>query len=83
MATAIPCSLVFTNPSVTGRLLFGGISLVAIALGIVMATDTAAHPMRTEVLTGTTGNALTGLILICAATTWLGMIPSLRSVKPE
>jgi tetratricopeptide (TPR) repeat protein len=83
MATAIPCSLVFTNPSVTGRLFFGAISLAAIALGIAMAADTAAHPLRADAFTGTTGISLSALILICAATTWLGMIPSLRSVKPQ
>jgi tetratricopeptide (TPR) repeat protein len=83
MATAIPCSLVFTNPSLKGRLLFGAVSLLAIALGIVMAADTAAHPQRTEIFIDTTGLALTGIVLICAASTWLGMIPSLRSVKPE
>ena len=83
IAASIPSTMVFTNPSLKGRLVFGAVSLIAIALGIFMAADTAAHPLRPEIFSGSTGNALTGLILICAASTWLGMVPSLHSEKPE
>ena len=83
MAAALPCSMVFTNPSMKGRALFGCVTLIAIVLGFAMAADTAAHPLREEIFTDTTGTALTGLILLCVGSSWLGMVPSLRQTKPE
>ena len=82
MAAAIPASMVFTNPSKSGRMVFGGILALVILLGIGMAAAVTGHPGQALEDERSAG-CLAGIAIAVLASTWLGAIPSLRSAKPE
>lgn len=82
LATALPASMLFTNPSTNGKAVFGLITCASLATGTVMAYDIFTHPSR-EILAGLAGNCMTAIIIMCAGSTWLSMVPSLREEKPE
>ena len=81
MITTLPASMVFTNPSLVGRVAFGGISATILLLGMIMIGDVMTHPGR-EVFNGKTGELTSTLILLAVGSTWLGLIPALRQRKP-
>lgn len=81
MVTALPASMVFTNPSRSGQAVFGIVSLAILVLGAVMTLDVAAHPQR-DILEGQAGACFGLVVLLGAGSTWLGMIPSLRKNSP-
>lgn len=82
LATALPASMLFTNPSTKGKAVFGLITLASLATGAVMAFDISTHPGR-EMLGGLAGTCLTIIIVLCAGSTWLSMAPSLREERPK
>jgi tetratricopeptide (TPR) repeat protein len=81
MVAAIPSTMVFTNESTAGRILFGGFMLAILGLGGFVAFDVATHPGQ-AVGKGSSGPAVGFALLIAMATTWLGMVPSLRKGRP-
>lgn len=80
LATALPASMLFTNSSAKGQLVFGAITFAALTTGIVMAWDVFSYPNR-EMFGGFAGTCLTAVILLCAGSTWISMLPSLRKEK--
>ncbi|GAA5121805.1 hypothetical protein JIN84_01215 [Luteolibacter yonseiensis] len=82
MIATLPVSMVFTNPSRIGRMVFGLISVAILVFGAVMAVDVAAHPGR-DMLEGTADLCFGIIILLGVGSTWVGMIPALRRAKPE
>ncbi len=82
MVTTLPASMVFTNPSPIGRVIFAGISITILALGVVATGDVMAHPGR-EIFEGKAGELVPLLILLPVGSTWLGLIPALRHRKPD
>lgn len=81
MVATLPVSMVFTNPSRKGQVVFGLISLGILALGVAMTLDVAAHPQR-EILEDKAGAIFGFIALLAAGSTWLGMIPALRRSTP-
>lgn len=81
LAAALPASLIFTNPSVKGTVVFSAISLAILACGVSLAlaapATTAAEPFAAF-----SSGAFTLMIFLCAGSTWLGMMPSLREKAP-
>ncbi len=82
MVAAIPASLVFTNASVTGRVVFGLCMTAILALGAFVAMDHAANP-SVELGKGNSGTAFSFMVLIAMGSTWLSMVPALRKAKVE
>lgn len=82
MVSTLPVSMVFTNPSSPGRVVFGLISAALLAIGCVMAVDVAAHPGR-EIFEGTAGACLPAAVLLGVGSTWLAMLPTFRKARPE
>lgn len=80
MVAAIPVTLIFTNQSVTGRLLFGACTLAILGLGTHVALDVATHSNQ-KVGMGESAASLNYAILIAFGTTWLSMVPSLHQKK--
>jgi tetratricopeptide (TPR) repeat protein len=81
LLTALPASMVFTNPSRKGQAVFGLISTAILLLGAMIAVDVAAHPGR-EIFEGTADSYFALVIVLVAGSTWLGMIPALRRNTP-
>jgi tetratricopeptide (TPR) repeat protein len=82
MITAIPATMVFTNESILGRLVFGACMLAILGLGSFVAFDHAQHPGQ-PLKGGASGTAIPLAILIAVGTTWLSMVPALRKGKPD
>lgn len=82
LATALPASMVFTNPSPKGRAVFGLISCTSLIMGLLMAFDVFMHPQR-PMMEGFAGTCMTVIIILCAGSTWLSMSSSLRETKPQ
>lgn len=82
MVAAIPATMVFTNESPTGRYVFAACMLAILGLGSYVALDLHAHPGQ-EIGKGASGSAMLFALLIAMGTTWLSMIPSLRTGKPD
>ena len=80
MVAAIPATLIFTNASIVGRLLFGGCTLAILGLGTHVALDVAAHANQ-KVGMGESAGSLSYAILIAFGTTWLSMVPALHHKK--
>ncbi len=81
MIATLPATMVFTNPSRKGMIVFGVISLAILGLGTAMAVDVATHPDR-EIMEGTAG-ALSGfVVLLAVGSTWLSMLPAMRRTTP-
>ena len=81
MLTALPASMVFTNPSRKGQAVFGLISTAILLIGGVMAFDVAANPGR-KLLEGNADSCFALIVVLTAGSTWLGMIPALQKNKP-
>ncbi len=81
IVTTLPASMIFTNPSQKGRIVFSLISVAVIVLGIIMATDVALHPGR-KIIEGIAATCFTFLIILVAGSSWLGMIDALRKQNP-
>lgn len=82
MLAALPASMVFTNPSMKGRVLFSAVALAVLILGSLMTFDVAVHPNR-EILAGSAGSHFNLVILLVAGSSWLGMVPALRKNAPD
>jgi len=78
----LPASMIFTNPSQKGRIVFSLIGVTVLVLGIIMALDVAAHPGR-EIVADRSSTYFTYLILLVASSSWLGMLDSLRKQDPR
>jgi tetratricopeptide (TPR) repeat protein len=73
IAVAFPLSLVFTNASVLGRWIFGGLAAVALLTMVaVAALEAFGFPS-----TGSLGTLFVGACIACALSTWLGNIRAL------
>lgn len=77
MIAAIPFSMVFTNPSGKGRLVFGALGTLILLMTLLMSVDVFANPAR-ELLDGSAGALFSVIVLSAVACTWLGAVPSLR-----
>ncbi len=82
MGASIPASMVFTNESRTGRLVFGACLALVLVMGGFVTWSIAADP-SSGFSGGKAGAALTFGLVVVMAVTWLGMVPSLRDKKPE
>lgn len=82
MITTLPASMVFTNPSIIGRVVFGSISATLLVIGIMMISHAITHP-GPEILSEKSGQLTSIAILLAIGSTWLGLIPALRNRKPE
>lgn len=82
MIAAIPASMIFTNPSTAGRVVFSALTLTVICSGAVMMADIMAHPGR-PIIDGIAGPTFTLGVLAGVGSTWLSAVPSLRRVKEE
>jgi tetratricopeptide (TPR) repeat protein len=80
MVAAIPATLVFTNPSILGRAIFGCAMVAILGLGTMVVLDQAAHPTQ-KVGSGESGAMMGAAIMIALATTWVSMVPALRKGK--
>jgi len=65
MLSAIPASRVFTNGSMAGRFVFGGVAIVAYVCAVC------------AIFTGES-MYLTAAVTVCFISTWLGLVPSLN-----
>lgn len=77
MIAAIPFSMVFTNPSGKGRLIFGALGSLILVMTFLMSVDVSANPGR-AILDGSAGALFSIIVLSAVACTWLGAVPSLR-----
>lgn len=82
MIAAIPASMIFTNPSPAGRIVFSTLGSIVLACGAGMVTDIALHPGR-ELLDGGAGLCFNVVVLTAVGCTWLGAIPKLRNAKVD
>lgn len=77
---ALPSSMVLTNPSKIGRVVFGLISVTILVLGVASAIGlvgyTSASPLPDQA-----GTCLGAILFLGVGCTWLGMIPSLQKEK--
>ncbi len=78
---ALPATMVLTNPSKVGRVVFGGIFVAVLVLGVVLAVDLGRHAGR-GIFEGTAGSCAVLILLLVAGSSWLGMIDALRKGKP-
>lgn len=80
MAGAVPASMVFVNDSKLGRLVFGALACLVYAAGIVILVQGQLGMAPLDGL----GGRLFGLgILGAIGSTWLAMVPGLRSGAEE
>jgi len=77
---ALPASMVFTNPSVAGRVVFSLLALTVVGCGAVMALDISTHPGR-PMMEGLAGGCFTIGVFAGVGSTWLSAVPSLRNAK--
>ena len=77
MVTAIPISLIFTNESIWGRVIFGASSFAILGLCARVALDVASHPDQ-NLGAVPSAPSLGYAILIAIGATWLSMVPWLR-----
>jgi tetratricopeptide (TPR) repeat protein len=82
MVTALPASMIFTNPSRIGQVVFSLIALAVLFMGAVMVYDVAVHPGR-RILDGTAGSLYGIVLLLGLGSTWLAMIPALRKGRVD
>ncbi len=82
MVSALPASMIFTNPSRIGRVVFSLIALAVLLIGAVMVFDVAVHPGR-RILDGAAGSLYGIVLLLGLGSTWLAMIPALRKGRME
>lgn len=82
MGAAVPASLVFENPSVKGRVVFGLVAATVIACGAMVCILSLGSAPGEPLINGQTGSYFTVAILGVAVTTWIGGIRSLREKKP-
>ncbi len=78
MAVAIPASMIFTNESRLGQLVFGVCTALALTLGGI-----TVYRMTTPPQGDADFSFLVLVFGIVAACTWLSRVPALRRVKPS
>jgi len=78
LAAAIPASMVFTNPSRKGTIIFSLVTAGILIAGTALTTEVIAHP-ENGLMKDRAGNLFTTMIVLCAVSSWLGMVRSLRS----
>ena len=81
MLAAIPCSMVFTNASNIGRIVFGASAALVYISGTIGVILIARAPEATLFSHG--AGAIGIPLLISFATTWISMIPALRKAPVE
>jgi Tfp pilus assembly protein PilF len=82
MAAAIPAGMVFDNESPMGRLVFGGLALLALGCGTFAAVwDLTKSPAVAA--DSPSGTLLTVGALAVFASTWLGGVHSLTNAPPK
>lgn len=81
MLGAIPSSMIFTNASWKGRIVFSAASALVYLTGAFGVFNFASNAGAT--LTTHGSSALVGPLLLTFLSTWAGMIPSLRKGSPE
>ncbi len=82
LVAAIPSTMIFTNPSPKGRLIFSACALAILGLGGKVAAALAANPGQ-DIDDSGAGGAFSLALLLAVAVTWLGSVPSLRQAKPS
>jgi tetratricopeptide (TPR) repeat protein len=80
MVASLPATMVFTNPSKLGQVVFGLAAIGVILLGGVAVVDLLRNPDR-FVMEGAAGLAISMAAIIALGTTWLAMIPALRKAR--
>lgn len=80
LAMVLPSTMIFTNPSTKGTAVFSAITLAIAASGVKLAQGLPLPPESGpfEIFNG---GAFTLMIVLCAGSTWLGMVPNLRTRK--
>lgn len=82
LAMVLPSTMSFNNPSKKGTLVFSAITLAIAACGASLARSLPLPPGAGPFAVFE-GGAFTLMILLCAGSTWLGMVPSLRTRTAE
>jgi len=83
MGAAIPGSLVFDNPSVKGRILFGIVTSGVLLCAAMVLYHSVIHPSGVSVFEGPAGLPFSLAMIAVMLTTWIGGIPSLRHATPK
>jgi len=81
MVAAVPGSLVFDNPSVKGRVIFGLLASTVVSCGAVICIHGFRKAADEPLLNDTTAKFLMLGLIAGAVTTWIGGIPTLRREK--
>lgn len=81
MLTAIPTSMVFTNASKLGRVVFGSFAVLSYLLGAAGIVSFVSDPANDLMKDGIV--ALIGPLMLTMIATWIAMIPALRKRNPE
>jgi tetratricopeptide (TPR) repeat protein len=79
MGAAIPGSMVFDNPSVKGRIVFGLITATVLVCGMLVFVSTLGKSVSDKLLDPQAGPPFMIGVLAITGTTWLGGISSLRN----
>jgi tetratricopeptide (TPR) repeat protein len=83
MAAAVPASLVFDNPSLKGRIVFGLTALTVVGCGFMVWFHSLGKGPDQPLLEGSGDGYFTVALVAVALTTWIGGIPSLRQESPR
>ncbi len=83
MGAAVPASLVFENPSLKGRVVFGLVAATVIVCGTMVCVLSLDSAPGEKMINEQTANYFTVALLGVVVTTWIGSIPSLRQEKPR
>jgi len=83
MAAALPGGMVFDNPSLRGRIVFGLISAGVLVCGILVFALSLGKSPGEQLLDDRAGPWFMIGVLAAMASTWLGSIKSLRSESPR
>ncbi|MCW1886439.1 tetratricopeptide repeat protein [Luteolibacter flavescens] len=81
IGASIPGSLIFDNPSVKGRIVFGLTTLTILGCGALICLHDFRRAVHEPLMNDATGKMLTVALVALAATTWIGGIPALRRGK--
>ena len=80
IASAFPLSMTFTNPSLPGRVIFGGIGAFCLVTCAALLCNNVFQ--LDSAMQGTLQSMLTFSIMGAVLSTWLGNVPELRRRKP-
>ena len=82
LAAAIPASMVFTNPSKKGTVVFSLVTAAILVIGAGMVAEVIANP-EIGMTKGRAGNYFSFMVVLCAVSSWMGMARSLRTKSAE